>query len=118
MKSILITGSSGFVGGHFTQFLLKKRSDFIIHGVSRSKPNWDFIQKKDQILNSITFHQCDLLDSAKISKLITDIQPDYILHLASFSSVAQSWKEPVTSFLNNTNAFLNLMEAVRLQSIN
>jgi len=118
MKSILITGISGFVGGHFSQFLLEKKSDYIIYGVSRSKPKWDFIQKKDKIFHSITFKQCDLLDSAKINKLIIDIQPDYILHLASFSSVAQSWKEPLTSFLNNTNAFLNLVEAVRLQSIN
>jgi GDP-4-dehydro-6-deoxy-D-mannose reductase len=102
----------------FHSISIEKKSDYIIYGVSRSKPKWDFIQKKDKIFHSITFYQCDLLDSAKINKLIIDIQPDYILHLASFSSVAQSWKEPVTSFLNNTNAFLNLVEAVRLQSIN
>ena len=44
-----------------------------------------------------------------------EVQPDYVFHLASFSSVAQSWKSPLTSFLNNTNAFLNIVEAVRLQ---
>jgi len=40
-----------------------------------------------------------------------------ILHLASFSSVAQSWQDPLTSFLNNTNAFLNIIEAVRIQEL-
>ena len=118
MKSILITGISGFVGGHFTDFLLKAKTDYVIHGVSRSKPTWDFIQNRNQVLSSISFHQCDLLDSAKIHALVGEIQPDYILHLASFSSVAQSWKEPLASFLNNTNAFLNIVESVRLHKLN
>jgi GDP-4-dehydro-6-deoxy-D-mannose reductase len=117
MKTILITGISGFVGGHFTQSLMNNNSDFIIHGVSRSNPIWDFIQNRNQILDSITFHQCDLLNTGKIQALIGDIQPDYILHLASFSSVAQSWKEPLASFLNNTNVFLNIVESVRLQKL-
>jgi GDP-4-dehydro-6-deoxy-D-mannose reductase len=118
MKSILITGISGFVGGHFTQFLLNNSTDYIIHGVSRSKPAWDFIPNRNQVLRSITFYQCDLLDSTKIHALIGDIQPDYILHLASFSSVAQSWREPLASFLNNTNAFLNIVESVRIHRLN
>jgi GDP-4-dehydro-6-deoxy-D-mannose reductase len=117
MKSILITGISGFVGGHFTQFILNEQPDYILHGVSRSKPAWDFIQDLDQVSEAINFHQCDLLDSAKINRIIGDIQPDYIVHLASFSSVAQSWKEPLASFLNNTNAFLHIVEAVRIHNL-
>ena len=118
MTSILITGISGFVGGHFTDFLLKTKKDYVIYGVSRSKPSWDFITNRNHVLRSITFCQCDLLDSVKIHALIGDIQPDYILHLASFSSVAQSWREPLASFLNNTNAFLNIVESVRMHKLN
>jgi len=117
MKTILITGISGFVGGHFTQYLLNERPYYVIHGLSRSKPSLDFIQHPDQTIGSCTFHQCDLLDSSKVDAIIGEIQPDYILHLASFSSVAQSWKEPLASFLNNTNAFLTVVEAVRVQGL-
>jgi GDP-4-dehydro-6-deoxy-D-mannose reductase len=118
MKSLLITGISGFVGGHFTRFIVDKKSDCVIHGLSRSKPAWDFIEDRNHVLDAITFHQCDLLDSKKINEIIGKIQPDYILHLASFSSVSQSWSEPMASFLNNTNAFLNIAESVRIQSLN
>lgn len=111
---MLITGISGFVGGHFTRFLLDQKNRFDIHGVSRSEPSWDFIPDRDAKFDAITFHQCDLLDAEKIYSIVKNVQPDYILHLASFSSVAQSWKAPLTSFLNNTNAFLNIVEAVRL----
>lgn len=117
MKNILITGISGFVGGHFTQHLVKEKPEFQIHGISRSTPAWDFIQDSDHIKRAISFHECDLLDSSKVNTIIKEIQPDYILHLASFSSVAQSWKEPLVSFLNNTNAFLTIVEAVRVQRL-
>jgi len=118
MKSILITGISGFVGGHFTQYLVNEQPDYVIHGVSRTKPAWDFIHLPDWVMGAGAFHPCDLLDSSKINTIIGEIQPDYILHLASFSSVAQSWKEPLASFLNNTNAFLTIVEAVRIQGLN
>jgi len=49
----------------------------------------------------------------KVENLISEFQPDYILHLASYSSVAFSWKEPLISFKNNTNIFLNILEAVK-----
>lgn len=114
MKSILITGISGFVGGHFSRFFFNKYPGCEIHGISRSKPAWDLGVESDPVKDAIRFHQCDLLDSEKTKQIIGDIQPDYILHLASFSSVAQSWNEPVISFLNNTNAFLNVVEAVRI----
>ena len=46
-------------------------------------------------------------------KVIYDFAPDYILHLASYSSVTGSWKSPGASFQNNVNTFLNLVEAIR-----
>lgn len=117
MKTILITGISGFVGGHYTAFLMRQRRNWIIHGISRSKPDWDFISNGDEISDTINFHQVNLLDSDKVHQIIKEINPDYILHLAAFSSVAESWQKPVASFLNNTNAFLNVIESVRLNAI-
>ncbi len=115
-KTILITGISGFVGGHYSSFLCNTRKDWTIHGISRSKPSWDYLPDKDTILESINFHQGNLLDEKKTAELIKEINPDYILHLAAFSSVAESWQEPQLAFLNNTNAFLNIVESVRLNN--
>jgi GDP-4-dehydro-6-deoxy-D-mannose reductase len=114
MKKILITGISGFVGGHFVHYLLSQKGEFEIHGVSRSIPSWDFVPSKQEFLRSHYFHKADLMDIPKISSLIKEIQPEYILHLAAQSSVAESWKTPVSSFLNNTNIFLNIIDTVRL----
>jgi GDP-4-dehydro-6-deoxy-D-mannose reductase len=114
MKKILITGISGFVGGHFVHFLTTDHKDLEIHGISRSKPAWNFVNTPPEVLNGHYFHQADLNDIPKIKSLIEEIQPDYILHLAAQSSVAESWKSPVSSFMNNTNIFLNIIDTVRL----
>lgn len=115
-KTILITGISGFVGGHYCSFLCNTRKDWTIHGISRSKPAWDFLPDSDADLDSIQFHQVNLLDEKKTVQCIKEIDPDYILHLAALSSVAESWQEPRSAFLNNTNAFLNIVESVRLNN--
>ncbi|MGA2912019.1 MAG: GDP-mannose 4,6-dehydratase [Methanoregula sp.] len=114
MKKILITGISGFVGGHFVHYLTTHHNDLEIHGISRSKPAWDFIPGMPELSNNSHFHQADLMDITKIKSLIEEIQPDYIVHLAAQSSVAESWKTPVDSFMNNTNIFLNIIDTVRI----
>jgi GDP-4-dehydro-6-deoxy-D-mannose reductase len=58
------------------------------------------------------------MDIPTIKSLIEEIQPDYIVHLAAQSSVAESWKTPVDSFMNNTNIFLNIIDTVRLNDFN
>ena len=114
MKKILITGISGFVGGHIVHFLTEHQNNLEIHGISRSKPAWDFVNIPSELLNGHHFYQADLNDIPTIKSIIEKIQPDYILHLAAQSSVAESWKTPVFSFMNNTNIFLNIIDTVRL----
>jgi GDP-4-dehydro-6-deoxy-D-mannose reductase len=114
MKKILITGISGFVGGHFVHYLTTHHHNLEIHGISRSRPAWDFVPAIPELTRNSHFHQADLMDIPKIKALIKEIKPDYIVHLAAQSSVAESWKTPVESFMNNTNIFLNIIDTVRL----
>jgi GDP-4-dehydro-6-deoxy-D-mannose reductase len=78
---------------------------------------WDFFPASSQDIKKIHFHQADLMDVPTINRLIVKIQPDYILHLAAQSSVAESWNAPVNSFMNNTNIFLNIVDTVRLNDL-
>jgi GDP-4-dehydro-6-deoxy-D-mannose reductase len=114
MKRILITGFSGFVSRHFCEYLEKNEIKSLIKGIDIHPPDF----KRDIFKNiSIDFENIDILDKGKVDNIIVEFQPDYILHLASFSSVAFSWKEPIISFQNNTNIFLNLLETVRKQNL-
>lgn len=109
-KRFLITGFSGFVGRHFLQFLYEK-GEAEVFGVDIRKPNYDLSVYADRL--NIQFREVNLLDEAAIKSVLADFKPQYILHLASFSSVAFSWQHPEESFVNNTNIFLNLTSALK-----
>jgi GDP-4-dehydro-6-deoxy-D-mannose reductase len=114
MKKYLITGFSGFVGQHFLEYLENRGQACLVKGLDIHEPCFGFDHLKNVI---VRFEIIDLLSKDRVEYIIHDFQPDYILHLASFSSVAFSWKEPIASFINNTNILLNLLEVVRKSNL-
>jgi GDP-4-dehydro-6-deoxy-D-mannose reductase len=110
MKKYLITGYSGFVSRHFLEYLDKSQTYASIKGLDIQKP--EFLQDSYKNIR-VDFEKIDLLDQGRVESIIFNFQPDYIVNLASYSSVAFSWKEPIRSFQNNMNIYLNLLESVR-----
>lgn len=110
MEKYLITGFSGFVSRHFLNFLEAQEIPVLILGLDIHEPEFDFTDYKTI---SCSFVKVDLLNKEKLNETLLNFLPDYILHLASYSSVAYSWEHPVTSFTNNTNIFLNVVECIR-----
>lgn len=109
-KRILITGISGFVGYHFMNYLYQRGDKVEIWGVDVRMPIYDYQCYVKKMNLRITL--IDLLNSEELHYIVKSFQPDYVLHLASYSSVAYSWKYPVESFTNNTNIFLNLVTVI------
>lgn len=105
-KRFLITGFSGFVGRHFLHYLYDKNEEMEIFGIDIRKPAFDVSVYADRL--HIQFEEVNLLNRDELKSVIERFRPQYILHLASFSSVAFSWQHPEESFVNNTNIFLNL----------
>ena len=103
MKNLLITGISGFVGSYLADYCARNEQKISIHGldISAASGGGDAPYR---------YYQADLLDKDRVEALIQEINPDTMIHLASFSSVGDSWKDPIKSFKNNTTIFLNLLE--------
>lgn len=112
MKRILITGFSGFVARHFVEYLISIDEKASILGVDINDTTWDIssLSSKDLVLD---FKKVDLNDEQEVDSLLSGFKPDELLHLASFSSVGFSWKNPIKCFSNNIMIFLNLLEAIR-----
>lgn len=111
---ILITGINGFVARHFLAFLAKQQRQFTVLGIGRSEPSFN----SDQFAPlKIEFAKADLLNREQVGEILSNFKPQYLLHLASISSVGHSWKNPNESFVNNTNIFLNLVDQIRLLDI-
>jgi GDP-4-dehydro-6-deoxy-D-mannose reductase len=114
MEKFLITGFSGFVSNHFLQLLESKGEHASILGIDMHEPAFHTSGFKHI---TCEFEKLDLLHTDGVQNVIYQFQPDYIIHLASFSSVSFSWKNPILSFQNNTNIFLNILEAIRLNNV-
>lgn len=110
MSRYLITGSSGFVGRKFIQHLSVLPGDHSVMGVDTVVPGTEQIREGNIRFD---FRKVDLRERDRLCKVIYDFAPEYVLHLASYSSVAASWKSPCASFQNNLNIFLNLVESIR-----
>ncbi len=106
MKKLLITGTAGFVAGYFIEFLKENEIEYDILGL-------DIVDKLSCDYPSYKYKRINLQDKELIKEVIENFKPDYILHLASISSVSESWSYPVESFVNNTNIFLNIIESIR-----
>lgn len=114
INKFLITGFSGFVSKHFLEYLEKNEIPSQILGVDIQKPEF-----KTEIYQFVkcNFMKMDLLNKSEVENIFIEFKPNFVLHLASFSSVSYSWKKPVESFTNNTNIFLNLIETIRTLNI-
>ncbi|HYM64878.1 MAG TPA: GDP-mannose 4,6-dehydratase [Candidatus Sulfotelmatobacter sp.] len=105
-KKILITGASGFVGGHLLDYLYSQ-GEKEIYGTYFSNKTEDKSNKND-----VDFLKIDLKEEDEVFNLIKDIRPDIIYHLAAFTSGADSFSSPKETVLNNISSQINLLQAV------
>lgn len=108
---IFITGISGFVARHFVDLLGTMNEKFVVLGIYNSTyPNFSE-NEYDNV--SCEFLQLNLLNKEVLKETLKNFNPDYILHLASKSSVAYSWQKPGELVLENSKIFINLVEILR-----
>jgi GDP-4-dehydro-6-deoxy-D-mannose reductase len=116
MKKFLITGINGFVAYHFLEHLDMLGEEVEVLGFDLKISS----EVKENSYKNIklNFVELNLLEYKALEVAMVSFNPNYIVHLASFSSVGKSWEMPLECFLNNTNIFLNIVEIVRHNNIN
>ena len=116
-KKVLITGIAGQDGSYLAEFLLSK--GYEVHGIIR----WDSIFTTEKIdhlyqdphINGVRLflHYGDMTDTGNLERLINQIKPDEIYHLAAMSHVRVSFDMP--EYTVNTDALgsLRVLEAIK-----
>ena len=102
----LITGVAGFAGSWLAEELLT--NGFSVCGSVLPGESLDNIA---QIKSDLKLTKLDILDSAGCKRVIMKIKPDFIFHLAAFSSVGQSFKHDRLAYRVNLDGTLNMLEA-------
>jgi GDP-4-dehydro-6-deoxy-D-mannose reductase len=105
---ILVTGITGFAGGHLAEALLV-RPGVELHGVSR-RARWPGEWR--HLEDRVRLWSCDLSDRASLVSQLEEIRPEQIYHLAGYAHVGKSFQEPDVAWQGNTLATRRLYEAV------
>ncbi|MBU4481710.1 GDP-mannose 4,6-dehydratase, partial [Patescibacteria group bacterium] len=116
-KKALITGIAGQDGSYLAEFLLSK--GYEVHGIIR----WDSVFTTQRIehlyqdphVNGVRLftHYGDMTDTGNLEKLINQIKPDEIYHLAAMSHVRVSFDMPEYTVNTDGLGTLRLLEAIK-----
>jgi GDP-mannose 4,6-dehydratase len=110
VTKILITGITGFVGSHLADYLLGL-GNIEVHGMCRWRSPKNNIQ---HCLDKIHLHHADLTDLPSLLRVVDNVKPDFIFHLAAQSYVPYSFDAPVSTLEANCLGTCNLLEAIKL----
>ncbi len=107
---VLVTGVSGFVGGHLAEHLIAE-GDLVV-GLSASG-KWP--EGLAHLARDVRIERCDLADvpERELADLIARKQPEAVYHLAAQANPQASVSDPRGTWALNLGGTLNLLEAIK-----
>ncbi|MBY4981477.1 NAD-dependent epimerase/dehydratase family protein [Streptococcus suis] len=122
-KTILITGSAGFIGSHLVQKLLKVNQAMQIIGLDSlndyyevSLKEWRLAELEKEAANSkasYRFIKGNIADKDLVTQVFADFRPDIVVNLAAQAGVRYSITNPDVYIESNVIGFQNILEACR-----
>jgi GDP-mannose 4,6-dehydratase len=115
----LITGFTGMVGSHLADFILEN-SDWDVYGLCRWRSPLSNIQHLVPRINSgdrVFTVYGDIKDAFSIDKIMSEIQPDFVFHLAAQSFPKTSFDAPLDTYETNIQGTTIVLEAVKKHAI-
>ena len=114
----LVTGVAGFIGMHCASRLLRRGDEVI--GVDNLSDYYSVDLKRDRLgqlerENGFRFLNLDITSRDGLARLIAEIMPSAVLHLAAQPGVRYSLENPSAYVQANLVGFANILEACRLQ---
>lgn len=114
MKKVLITGVSGMVGSHLADLLISE-TNWQIFGMARWRSPLDNIAHLSKEINNygrVKLVYGDLSDAISIRKVVREVAPDYVFHLAAQSFPQTSFTAPIQTFDTNISGTYRLLDSI------
>ena len=116
MRTILVTGTAGFIGFHLSRLLIAE--GFRVVGVDAITDYYDVSlkQRRHAMLrtsNAFSAEEFDILDHRRLMDYAAAAKPDAIVHLAAQAGVRYSLEHPRTYIDTNITGTFNVMECAR-----
>src|SRR3954470_19130378 len=92
-KKVLVTGNTGFKGAWLTVWLLHLQAK--VYGIAKDIPTNPSMFEVMNLREKITHYESDIRDLQAMKTILTEVQPDYVFHLAAQPIVAASYSDPI-----------------------
>jgi UDP-glucose 4-epimerase len=112
MKTILVTGGTGFIGSHTVLELLNSGYNVVVmDNLSNSKI--ESLKRVESITGrKADFHQLDLLDEKGLRSLFQSYSFDAVIHFAGLKAVGESVEKPLLYHENNISGTVTLCKVM------
>lgn len=105
-RRAVVTGGAGFIGSHVADALLAREYEVLVvddlsRGAERNVPL------------EATFEQLDIVDGARLGRVVARFAPSVVCHLAAQSSVTVSVSRPERDLDVNVRGTFNVCEAAK-----
>lgn len=109
-KTVLITGASGFLGGHLAEELLQRGARVI--GLDHKAKEHSYLAYEN-LDSEITLCQGDITKLDSLLSIIREYRIEYIFHCAGRAILSDCSKHPVECFDANVMGTVNILDCAR-----
>ena len=118
MKTIFITGASGFIGSNLAKRILTTEPDTKVIGLDNMNDYYDVRIKEARLaelqkFENYTFIKGNLADKALINSIFEQYHTDIVVNLGAQAGVRYSITNPDAYIESNMIGFYNILEACR-----
>ena len=118
MKTVFITGSSGFIASNLAKRILTTKPDTKVIGLDNMNDYYDVRIKEARLtelqkFENYTFIKGNLADKALIDSIFEQYHPDIVVNLGAQAGVRYSITNPDAYIQSNMIGFYNILEACR-----
>jgi CDP-glucose 4,6-dehydratase len=110
-RRILLTGHTGFKGAWLSLVLSRLGSKII--GLSLAPEEQSLFLQAGVAHHLSAHHLVDLENEPAVRALVSDANPEIVIHFAAQSLVREAWRAPRKTFMTNVIGSVNLFEALR-----
>lgn len=110
-KKVLITGNTGFKGSWLCTWLIELGAE--VFGISKDIPSNPSMFEELGLANKMKHYVADVRDVDTLKKIIYEIEPEFLFHLAAQPIVSLSYSEPLDTITSNVIGTANVLEVLR-----
>lgn len=105
---LLITGASGFIGKHLSRFAISQGHEVVGTYLATAE-----LGTPDGSAPGVQWQQLQIQDPDRVARLIEEVRPEGVFHLAGQAYAQRAWSDPADTFRTNVLGTIYLYEALR-----